>query len=87
MFDCATNQAMRLSFQCYTSHYTEVYASLWNLNYGTEVIKENQRVIKEAEDVVKDVAKETCDVVKAFLSSKSKFANMSEYVNLNRQVC
>ena len=61
---------MRLSFQCYTSHYTEFHATLWNLNYGTEVIKENQRVIKEAEDVVKDVAKETCDVVKSIFPLK-----------------
>lgn len=32
---------------------SEFYATLWNLNYGTDVIKENQRVIKEPEDVVK----------------------------------
>lgn len=36
---------------------SEFHATLCNLNYGTDVIKESQRVIKETEDVVKDVVK------------------------------
>ena len=47
------------------SNASEFHATLWNLNYGTDVIKESQHVIKEAGDVVKDVIKETNDVVKA----------------------
>ena len=35
------------------SNASEFHATLWNLNYGTDVIKETQRVIKEPEDVVK----------------------------------
>ena len=62
------------------SNVSEFHATLWNLNYGTEVIKENQRVIKEAEDVVKDVAKEMGDVVKA------KANVTKEFVKAQRQI-
>ncbi len=59
---------------------SEFHAILWNLNYGTDVIKENQHVIKETEDVVKDVVKETEDVVKA------KGNVTKEFVKAQRQI-
>ena len=44
---------------------SEFHAILWNLNYGTDVIKENQHVIKETEDVVKAKGNVTKEFVKA----------------------
>ena len=62
------------------SNASEFHATLWNLNYGTDVIKENQHVIKEAGDVVKDVIKEVNDVVKA------KGNVTKEFVKAQRQI-
>lgn len=48
----------------FSSNATEFHVTLWNLNYGVDVVKNNPHVIKEANNVVKDVVKETDDVVK-----------------------
>ena len=48
----------------FSSNATEFHVTLWNLNYGVDVVKDNPHVIKEANNVVKDVVKETDDVVK-----------------------
>ena len=59
------------------SNASEFHATLWNLNYGMDVVKD---VIKEADDVVKDVAKEANDVVKA------KGNVTKEFVKARRQI-
>ena len=50
----------------FRSNATEFHVTLWNLNYGADVVKDNLHVIKEANDVVKDVAKDTDDEYEGF---------------------
>ena len=38
----------------FSSNATEFHVTLWNLNYGVDVVKDNPYVIKEANDVVKE---------------------------------
>ena len=42
----------------FNSNALEFHVTMWNLNYGIDVIKERSNVIKAPEDVVKDVVKE-----------------------------
>ena len=43
----------------FNSNASEFHVTMWNLNYGIDVIKERANVIKAPEDDVKDVVKET----------------------------
>lgn len=58
----------------FRSNATEFHVTLWNLNYGADVVKDNPHVIKEANDVVKDVVKEMDDVVKGRANVTKEFA-------------
>ena len=49
---------------------TEFHVTLWNLNYGEDVVKDNLHVIKEANDVVKDVVKEKANATKEFAKAQ-----------------
>ena len=40
------------------------FSTLWNLNYGADVVKDSFRVVKEANDDVKDVVKRKVNVAK-----------------------
>ena len=51
----------------FSSNATEFHVTLWNLNYGVDVVKDNPHVIKEANDVVKDVVKELSERQKIIL--------------------
>lgn len=64
----------------FNSNASEFHVTLWNLNYGIDVIKESPNVIKAPEDVVKDVAKEVENVVKA------KANVTKEFVKAQRQI-
>ena len=48
----------------FSSNATEFHVTLWNLNYGVDVVKDNPHVIKEANNVVKDVVKGKANVTK-----------------------
>ena len=54
----------------FSSNATEFHVTLWNLNYGVDVVKDNPHVIKEANDVVKDVVKEKANVTKEFAKAQ-----------------
>lgn len=62
----------------FSSNATEFYVTLWNLNYGMDVVKDNPHVIKETNNVIKDVVKdgvkETDDVVKGKVNITKEFA-------------
>lgn len=62
------------------SNASEFHATLWNLSYGANVIKENPCVVKEVVDVVKDVVKEANYVV------KEKGNVTKEFVKAQRQI-
>lgn len=64
----------------FNSNASEFHVTLWNLNYGMDVIKDNPHVVKATEDVIKDVVKETGDVVKA------KANVTKEFVKAQRQI-
>ena len=49
----------------FSSNATEFHVTLWNLNYGVDVVKDNLHVIKEANDVVKGKANVTKEFAKA----------------------
>lgn len=59
------------------SNPSEFHAILWNLNYGTDVVKD---VTKETRDVVKDVTKETRDVVKGQLEMTKELAKAQRQI-------
>ena len=61
----------------FSSNATEFYVTLWNLNYGMDVVKDNPHVIKETNNVIKDVVK---DVV------KEKANATKEFVKAQRQI-
>ncbi len=64
----------------FSSNATEFHVTLWNLNYGVDVVKDNPYVIKEANDVVKDVVKETDDVVKEKANVTKEFAKVQRQI-------
>ena len=68
----------------FSSNATEFYVTLWNLNYGMDVVKDNPHVIKETnnviKDVVKDVVKETDDVVKEKANVTKEFAKAQRQI-------
>ena len=64
----------------FSSNATEFHVTLWNLNYGVDVVKDNPHVIKEANDVVKDVVKETDDVVKEKANVTKEFAKAQRQI-------
>ena len=64
----------------FNSNASEFHVTLWNLNYGMDVIKDNPHVVKATEDVIKDVVKEAGDVVKA------KANVTKEFVKAQRQI-
>ena len=83
----------------FRSNATEFHVTLWNLNYGVDVIKDNPHVIKEANDDVKDVVKRKVNVTKEFTKAQRQIyklisqtpqisaAQMSEYMGISlRQV-
>lgn len=49
----------------FSSNATEFHVTLWNLNYGVDVVKDNPHVIKEANNVVKGKANVTKEFAKA----------------------
>ena len=49
----------------FSSNATEFHVTLWNLNYGEDVVKDNLHVVKETDDVVKDVVKEKANATTA----------------------
>ena len=55
----------------FNSNATEFYVTLWNLNYGTDVVKDvandTSNVVK---DVVKDVVKESAQFTKEFVKAR-----------------
>ena len=63
----------------FSSNSTEFHVTLWNLNYGVDVIKDNLHVIKEANNVVKDVVKGTDDVVKVNVTKEFAKAQRQIY--------
>ena len=70
----------------FSSNATEFHVTLWNLNSGVDVVKDNLHVIKEANNVVKgvvkDVVKEADDVVKG----KVKVNVTKEFTKAQRQI-
>ena len=50
----------------FNSNASEFHATLWNLNYDMDVIKDDPRVVKEAENVVKAKTNVTKEFVKAY---------------------
>ena len=54
----------------FSSSATEFHVTLWNLNYGTDVVKDAPHVIKEASGVVKDVVIEKANVTKEFAKAQ-----------------
>ena len=51
----------------FSSNATEFHVTLWNLNYGEDVVKDNLHVVK---DVVKDVVKEKANATKEFAKAQ-----------------
>ena len=49
----------------FSSNATEFHVTLWNLNYGEDVVKDNLHVVKETDDVVKEKANVTKEFAKA----------------------
>ena len=49
----------------FSSNATEFHVTLWNLNYGEDVVKDNLHVVKETDDVVKEKANATKEFAKA----------------------
>ena len=64
----------------FNSNASEFHVTLWNLNYGMDVIKDSPHVVKASEDVVKDVAKEMENVIKA------KANVTKEFIKAQRQI-
>ena len=64
----------------FSSNATEFHVTLWNLNYGVDVVKDNPHVIKEANNVLKDVVKETDDVVKGKANVTKEFAKAQRQI-------
>ena len=62
----------------FNSNASEFHVTMWNLNYGIDVIKERCNVIKAPEDVVKDVVKETKP---ASCGTQSKFTGFQSLHN------
>ena len=56
---------------------TEFHVTLWNLNYGEDVVKDNLHVVKETDAVVKDVVK---DVVKEKANATKEFAKAQRQI-------
>ena len=54
----------------FSSNATEFHVTLWNLNYGEDVVKDNLHVVKETNDVVKDVVKEKANATKEFAKAQ-----------------
>ena len=54
----------------FRSNATEFHVTLWNLNYGEDVVKDNLHVVKETDDVVKDVVKEKANATKEFAKAQ-----------------
>ena len=54
----------------FSSNATEFHVTLWNLNYGEDVVKDNLHVVKETDDVVKDVVKEKANATKEFAKAQ-----------------
>lgn len=57
----------------FSSNATEFHVTLWNLNYGVDVVKDNLHVIKEVNDVVKEtdyVVKGKANVTKEFAKAQ-----------------
>ncbi len=48
----------------FSSNATEFHVTLWNLNYGVDVVKDNPHVVKETDDVVKGKANVTKEFAK-----------------------
>ena len=48
----------------FSSNATEFHVTLWNLNYGVDVVKDNPYVVKETDDVVKGKANVTKEFAK-----------------------
>lgn len=83
----------------FSSNATEFHVTLWNLNYGEDVVKDNLHVVKETDDVVKDVVKEKANATKEFAKAQRQIyklisqmpqisaAQMSEHMGISlRQV-
>ena len=79
----------------FSSNATEFHVTLWNLNYGEDVVKENLHVVKETDDVVKEKANATKEFAKAqrqiykLISQMPQIsaAQMSEHMGISlRQV-
>lgn len=51
----------------FNSNATEFYVTLWNLNYGTDVVKD---VVNDTSNVVKDVVKESAQFTKEFVKAR-----------------
>ena len=68
----------------FNSNASEFHVTLWNLNYGMDVIKDNPHVVKAPEDVIKDVAKEAKDVVKDVIKAKANVTK--EFVKAQRKI-
>ena len=49
---------------------TEFHVTLWNLNYGADVVKDSSHVVKGANDDVKDVVKRKVNVTKEFAKAQ-----------------
>ena len=61
----------------FSSNATEFHVTLWNLNYGEDVVKDNLHVVKEPDAVVKDVVK---DVVKEKANATKEFAKAQRQI-------
>lgn len=79
----------------FSSNATEFHVTLWNLNYGEDVVKDNLHVVKETDDVVKEKANATKEFAKAqrqiykLISQMPQIsaAQMSEHMGISlRQV-
>ena len=79
----------------FRSNATEFHVTLWNLNYGVDVVKDSFHVVKEANDDVKDVVKRKVNVTKEFTKAQRQIyklisrmpqisaAQMSEYMGIS----
>ena len=54
----------------FCSNATEFHVTLWNLNYGADVVKDSSHVVKGANDDVKDVVKRKVNVTKEFTKAQ-----------------
>lgn len=54
----------------FRSYATEFHVTLWNLNYGADVVKDSSHVVKGANDDVKDVVKRKVNVTKEFAKAQ-----------------